>query len=148
VTGLDPGGATGVGFNVGAIATVRERTRVGFQALNVNGPRLGGRDHQDLARCVSAGIAYVPYPGVQTVLDVCHELGEAVQYRGGAEFEVAEFLWLRTGVRTEPQAFTAGLGLHWNAIRFDYGYSTGGVLGETHQFGLRAALPGGTGEGR
>lgn len=141
VTGLDPGSATSVGITVGATARVRDRTRVGFQALNLNQPNIGDRDKQDLTRCVTVGLAYAPYPGVQTVLDLCNQLGETVRYRGGAEFEVADFLWLRAGVRTEPQAFTAGLGLRHRGVHFDYGFSTGGVLGETHQLGLGVALP-------
>jgi hypothetical protein len=49
-------------------------------------------------------------------------------------------------VRTEPSTFTAGIGLLQGGFGFDYGFSTGGVLGETHQFGLRYRFSGGNGE--
>jgi hypothetical protein len=137
VTGIDPGSATGLGVNVGATAVVRDRTRVGFQALNLNNPALGDRDREDLRRAVSVGVSYAPYPGVETALDIAHEMGEAVQYRGGAEFAVSDLVWLRAGLRTEPNTFSAGLGLRHAGIGFDYGFSTSGVLGETHQFGIR-----------
>lgn len=142
VTGIDPGSATGVGLGLGATAVVRDRTRVGFQALNLNSPALGERDSQDLRRAVSVGVSYQPYPTVETVLDVTHELGREVQYRGGAEFALTDLVWLRAGIRTEPNTFTAGIGLAHKGIGFDYGFSTGGVLGETHQFGLRYRFAG------
>jgi hypothetical protein len=137
VTGIDPGSATGVGVGFGATAVVRERTRVGFQGLNLNSPSLGDLDHQELRRTVAVGVSYQPYPEVETVLDITQEMGRAVQYRGGAEFSVGRLLWLRTGIHTAPNALTAGIGLLHKGIGFDYGFSTGGVLGETHQFGLR-----------
>jgi hypothetical protein len=147
VSGIDPGSASAVGIGLGAEAVLRERTRVGFHVLNLNNPRIGTRDHEELRRRLSLGVSYAPYPGVQTVLDLSNELGEAVQYRGGTEFEMAEFLWLRAGVSTEPSTFTAGLGLRWAGVTFDYGFSTGGgVLDETHQFGLAFTWPGASAE--
>lgn len=147
VTGMDPGSASGVGVNFGATAVVRDRTRVGFQALNLNNPAIGDGDQEDLHRSVAVGVSYAPYPGVETVLDIAHEMGRAVQYRGGAEFAVGELVWLRAGIRTEPNTFTAGIGLRHAGIGFDYGFSTGGVLGETHQFGLRYRFTGAREEG-
>jgi hypothetical protein len=137
VTGIDPGEARSVGLGLGASALLRDRTRIGFQALNVNGPNIGDRDKQDLGRCLTAGIAYSPYPGVETLLEICNPAGETTEYRGGAEFQVASFAWLRAGLHTEPNTFTAGVGMAVGPVRLDYGMSTGGgVLGETHQFGI------------
>lgn len=147
VTGIDPGSATGFGINFGATAVVRDRTRVGFQALNLNNPALGELDKVDLRRSVVVGISYAPYPGVETVLDITQELGRAVQYRGGAEFAVGELLRLRAGMRTEPNTFNAGVGLHHAGLGVDYGFSSGGVLGESHQFGLSYRFPGAREEG-
>lgn len=142
VTGIDPGDATALGLSVGALAEVRNRTRIGFHALNFNNPNIGDRDHEELGRRVSVGVSYAPYSGVETVMEIASELGEAVQYRGGAEFQVAEFLSLRAGVKSNPSVFTTGLGLRWTGIQLDYGFSTGGgVLGDTHHLGIGYSLP-------
>lgn len=141
VGGVDPGSATGVGVHVGATALVRDRTRVGFQVTNLNAPRLGDRDKEELRRSVTVGVSYAPYPGVETVLDLSNEMGGVVQYRGGAEFEANEFLWLRAGLQTEPNTFTAGFELRWAGMRLGYGYSTGGVLGDTHHVGIGVERP-------
>jgi hypothetical protein len=142
ITGLDPGRASVLGFHLGALATVRERTRVGFAVRNFNHPAIGDRDKEELRERVAVGVAYAPYPGVETSLDLSNELGESLQWRGGTEFEVSSALVLRAGVRTEPSAVSAGLGLRLAGFVLDYGFSTGGVLGETHQVGISATLPG------
>jgi hypothetical protein len=105
--------------------------------VNLNNPALGDQDHQDLRRAVTIGASYQPYPGVETVFDITRELGRDTQYRGGAEFSLGSLLWLRAGVHSAPSTVTAGIGLAHKGIGVDYGFSTGGVLGETHQFGLR-----------
>ena len=143
VTGLDPGRATSTTLNVGGQAVIRGRTRVGFQTLNVMDATIGDFDKEPLRRGIWAGLSYAPYPGVTTVLDMASELGRVVQYRGGAEFQVAEFAWLRAGVRTEPNIFTGGFGLKSGRLLLDYGFSTGGgVLGETHQIGIGFSFTG------
>ncbi|HTK31275.1 MAG TPA: hypothetical protein VL332_04880 [Candidatus Saccharimonadaceae bacterium] len=137
VTGIDPGNASTVGLTFGALAIVRDRTRVGFRVENLNGARIGDRDKEELHRRVAAGLAYTPYSGVQTLLDMSGELGDPIQYRGGVAFEASSWMTLRAGVRTEPAAFTAGMGLAWSGVRLDYGYSGGGgVLGDTQHVGL------------
>jgi hypothetical protein len=142
VTGLEPGEASTVGLSFGAVAVVRERTRVGFHALHLNNPNIGDRDQEELRRRVSAGVSHAPYPGVETVLEIADELGEAVQYRGGVEFELADFVWARAGIKSDPSVFTAGVGLRWTGFQLDYGFSTGGgVLAETHHLGVGVTLP-------
>lgn len=144
ITGIDPGSATSVGVDLSAQAIVHDRTRVGFYALNVNNPSIGKTDHEELIRRVGAGVSYEPYTGVTTALDISNELGEPVQFRGGTEFQVTDFMWLRAGVRTEPNIFTAGVGISHFGIKLDYGFSTGGgTLDATHQFGVSYVIPAG-----
>jgi hypothetical protein len=141
ITGIDPGHAGAVGLNLGAVAVVRERTRLGVHVANVNHPRIGV-DGEDLPQRVSVGISYAPYSGVETVFDLDQSLGHAPRYRAGTELEVAEFLALRAGLRTEPNVVSAGLGLRHGLLRLDYAFSTGGgVLGETHHVGVGFSIP-------
>ncbi len=144
VTGIDPGSATTVGLDLSGQVVLHERTRVGFYALNVNNPSIGDVDEEELIRRVGGGLSYSPYRGVVTVLDISNELGEQVQFRGGTEFQVTDFLWLRGGLRTQPNIFTAGVGFRQYGISVDYGFSTGGgTLDATHQFGISYILPSG-----
>jgi hypothetical protein len=143
ITGLDPGQASTVAVSMGATATVRDRTRVGFVAQNINSPRIGDRDYQDLARRLMGGISYTPYAGVTTLLDMRAVSGESIGYGAGIELEATDFLKLRAGIATEPNTFSAGLGIRVRRhLQLDYGFSTGGgVLEETHHVGFELHGP-------
>jgi hypothetical protein len=143
-SGIDPGSATAFGVDFSAQATIYNRTRVGFYALNMNNPTIGKTDKEDLIRRVGAGVAYMPYKGVTTALDISSTLGDPLQFRGGTEFDVNEYLCLRAGIRSEPSIFTAGVGISQYGITVDYGFSTGGgTLEATHQFGVSYVLSSG-----
>jgi hypothetical protein len=134
--GIDPGSAWAVGLDVGGVVTVYDRTRVGFHTRNLNNPTIGD-DAEELVRGVEVGIAYEPYPGVTSALDLAGALGQDFRFRGGMEFEVIEALDLRFGLETEPNRLTAGFGVHVPVLELDYGFSTGGgVLDASHHFGV------------
>lgn len=143
VSGIDPGQASTVAVSVGATATLRDRTRVGFAALNINSPRIGSRDYQDLSRRLVGGVSYTPYAGVTTLLDMHAASSEDVAYRAGIELDATDFLKLRAGIGTEPNTFSAGFGLRLGGLlQLDYAFSTGGgVLGETHHIGIELHGP-------
>lgn len=133
---VDPGDAWTFGIDVGALVTVYDRTRVGFFTRNLNSPAIG-EDEEELRQLVGVGIAYEPYPGVTTAIDVRNSLGEDVRFCGGMEFEVVSGLDLRAGLETGPNKITGGVGVHLPYLILDYGFSTGGgVLDSSHHFGV------------
>jgi hypothetical protein len=135
--GIDPGDAWGFGFDLGALANVYERTRVGFFTRNINNPTMGD-DNEELSRQLALGLAYDPYPGVTTAVDVRNVLGdEEVRVNGGVEMEIAAPLRLRFGLETQPAKLTGGFAVKLPYVTIDYGFSTGGgVLDTSHHFGL------------
>src|SRR4029077_18615845 len=70
VTEYDPGSATSFGIDLAARVTLRNRTAIGFMAQNINNPTIGNNDVEDLPRRVTGGVAYSPYAGVVTTLDM------------------------------------------------------------------------------
>lgn len=133
----DPGSAVAFGIDLAARVTLRNRTSVGFLAQNLNNPTIGDEDIEELPRRVIGGIAYYPYGDVLTTFDLDHVLGEKPRFRGGAEFQLAEWASLRTGIATDPGLWSGGIGVQWRGVRIDYGFSTGpGPLEESHQVGL------------
>jgi hypothetical protein len=142
VGGLDPGDDTTLGFDVGLLATVHDRTHIGVRVHNVNAPKIG-LDSEELPRRLHAGVAYEPYTGVVTIFELENEHGEKVQWRGGFELEVIEAFVLRAGLMTQPNKLTAGFGYTFQHATLNYGFSTGGgVLDSSHQFGLSWAWGG------
>lgn len=146
---VDPGSATSFGIDIAARVTLRGRTAVGFLAQNINNPTIGDADVEELPRRVVGGVAYSPYAGVLTTLDMDSKLGQKTRFRGGSEFEVTPYGLLRFGVATDPGIYSAGFGVRYRGMQFNYGFSSGpGVLDSTHQLGISLvpALLGGESE--
>jgi len=136
VSGIDPGNDTALGIDLGMVMVLHKRTRLAFMVKNLNNPNIG-IDEEELARRLSAGISYEPYAGVITTFEFDNELGQDVQYHGGAEMTIFEGFALRAGVITNPSKLTAGFGYTMERVSLNYGFSTGGgTLESTHQFGL------------
>ncbi len=140
--GIDPGSATAFGVDLGMLMTLHRRTTLGFQVKNMNNPMIG-YDEEELARRLVAGLSYEPYDGVITTFEVENELGQEVQYHGGTEFFIVEGFALLAGVATNPNRLTGGFGYTLENFNLQYGFSTGGgVLENTHHFGLNFAWGG------
>ncbi len=135
------GSATTLGVDVGLLASLYGRTYLGVYFLNINTPRLGAYTKHDLPQRVVVGLAYQPYDGVTTSLDFNRTIGVGeMQLWGGAEFRVFRSLFLRFGGTTNPNRFSAGLGLKFAQFTFDYALLTHGELGNTHQMGIMFEL--------
>ncbi len=142
ITGLDPGNASVVGIDLGMAITVHRRTHIGFQIKNLNNPGIG-LDEEELRQRLVAGVSYEPYEGVTTTFEFNNGLGEELQYRGGLEMLIAEGFFLRAGIVTGPNKLTGGFGYAYEDIGVHYGFATGGgVLDNTHHFGLSYAWGG------
>ena len=142
VTGDDPGSDTVLGVDLGLAVRLHKRTRLGVLVKNLNNPQIG-LDDEELPKRLIAGASYEPYDGVITTFEIDNELGRDSQYHGGVEMMVLEGFALRAGVITNPNKLTAGFGYHTNGVGVDYGFSTGGgVLENTHQFGVNVTWGG------
>ncbi|MCB0286554.1 MAG: hypothetical protein R3C26_08575 [Calditrichia bacterium] len=141
VGGQELGNANVIGLDVGFQASVYSRTFVGVYFLNLNAPQVGSESPRDLPQRIVAGIAYQPYDGVTTTLDINRSLdANQNEVWGGAEFRVFDMLDLRFGGTTNPNRFTAGLGINFKQFSIDYALKTHSELGETHVFGILYGL--------
>jgi hypothetical protein len=136
VSGIELGSQTVFGMDIAMQANLYRRTWIGFYALNINNPKIGTDKEVDLPRRFVVGIGYEPYAGVTTSIDFNQVDGEDMQIFGGLEYQVLDELALRFGLATNPNIFTAGLGINYNGFRFDYAFKSHPVLDVTHYFTL------------
>lgn len=130
------GSAQTVGIDLGLIAVLRNRTRMGAALHNINQPRMGHGYREDLPRYMTFGFAYQPYPGVVTLLDLSKKFGEETRVDGGIEAQIAPFMAFRFGVQTKPDRVMGGLGFNYRGIHLDYALVNHTVLPMTHQFAV------------
>lgn len=142
ISGINPGSDTAFGIDMGMVFTLHKRTRLAFLAQNLNNVQIG-IDDEELERRLVAGISYEPYDGVITTFEIDNELGQDVQYQGGAEMVIVPGFALRAGIITNPNKLTAGFGYTFKGASIIYGFSSGGgTLESTHQFGVNFAWGG------
>jgi hypothetical protein len=136
VGGLKLGSAGAFGVDIGAQASLWERTYAGFYAYNINAPKIGAETAHDLPQRLVMGAAYRPFSGLITSLAFDKTVGYDTHIRAGFEFLPAEWIALRVGASTNPNRFSFGFGLNFKGINVDYSFNSHPVLPETHKFGL------------
>jgi hypothetical protein len=124
------------GLNLGAIAVLHQRTRIGFAVNNINNPKLGEDNRHDLPQKMSIGIAYEPYQNITTIFELRKSVDDDTEIHTGAEVTVFDILALRFGVRNNPASYSAGAGFQIYDIIVDYGFNTHSTLSGTHHIGL------------
>jgi hypothetical protein len=134
------GDETNLGLDLGFLGILRQRTRLGFFMKNVNEPAMGEGTREPLPQWISAGVAYEPYYGVVTGLDVRSLRGEKTEIHMGMQFAVTEFMGLRFGFQTNPNSLTGGLTAGVDPFRIDYSYSSHSVLPGTHHVAVGASF--------
>lgn len=136
VSGEALGSAQALGVDFGILAVLRGRTRMAAVIKNLNRPRMGEGYREDLPRHLSLGIAYQPYPGVVTVLDLDKKFGQETRMNGGLEAEIVSFMALRFGVQTKPDRLMGGVGFNYQGVHLDYALVNHSVLPLTHQLAV------------
>ncbi|MBT4332286.1 MAG: hypothetical protein HOD64_03340 [Candidatus Cloacimonetes bacterium] len=123
------------GINLGALATVHQRTQIGFTITNLNNPSVGEDGAHDLPQKMSIGISYHPYTDVITSLELKKTMNSKTEIHAGAEAKIVEMLTLRCGVRSEPTSYSMGARFDMYNIVVDYGFNTH-TIDSTHHFSI------------
>lgn len=130
-------GAAGTfGFDVGLQASLYHRVFAGVFAYNLNAPALGNQVKHDLPQRLVLGVGYRPITQVMTTLSIDKTVGFDTQAAFGVEFWPVHWLALRAGAMSRPNRVSAGIGLKFKGVMFDYSFQNHPVLPETHKIGL------------
>lgn len=136
VEGRALGSELSFGLDLGLQASVYKRTHLGVYVYNINAPTIGSQVAHELPQRIVIGAAYMPYGGLTTSVALNKTVGMDTQLEAGFEFFIIEMLAIRLGASTQPNRFSAGAGINYAGLYFDYSFRNHPVLAETHQFGL------------
>jgi hypothetical protein len=128
-----------VGFDAGVIWQIVPGLEFGASAADWNSPS-PGNSGENIPGTFQAGIAYAPPGGFLVACDIAEDPRFPAEIRLGAEFDVADILFLRAGVSTDPSGCSAGAGVHFFSVEIEYAFSRHQELGPTHRFGLCVRL--------
>jgi hypothetical protein len=134
------GSAMTAGVDVGLLAVIYRKWRVGCFGHNLNHPTLGTETEYDLPSGLAVGLAYQPLPGLMASAEAAKDPGYVTRYKFGAEFEVKpNLLNIRGGVFNEGRLtmYSAGMDVSVRGFMVGYAYEGGHeALAGNHQIGL------------
>ncbi|MFB0526723.1 MAG: hypothetical protein ACETVO_04580 [bacterium] len=136
------GRASAFGLDVGALADIGSKFRLGVMATNLNGPRLGNCS-ETLAQRIMVGTSFRIISRCITSLDLHLPLSSIMvepEVRAGVEVILSRNFTLRAGVEDDPTRFTGGFGLRWKIFKFDYAFLSHPFLNNQHQFSFSLHL--------
>jgi len=141
-TNSDYGKASALGVDVGTLADISSKFRLGVMAINLNAPRLGNCPDSS-AQMIMVGASFRFLSSYTASLDLHLPMSLVTtepEIRAGFEAILNRNFSLRVGIEDEPARFTAGLGFRWKIFGFDYAFLTHPFLNSQHLFSLTTHL--------
>lgn len=128
------------GINVGALAILHQRTRLGFTFSNINNPKIGEDNFHELPQKLAMGLSYIPYEDVITSVElkktfVNETEDSGTELHAGTEVKIYKMFFVRFGIRNNPTSYSMGARFSLYNIMLDYAFNTH-TIGDTHHFGI------------
>lgn len=122
-------------FNLGGLAYLTNDFRFGFSFQNINRASFGNDDGQ-IPVILNTGVSYDLTNTLTLNAAIEKDIKQKASFMFGADYDLIEYLSLRTGFSNEPSRFSAGIGINYSLLSLDYAMFTHSDLGLTHQVGL------------
>lgn len=122
-------------FNIGGLAYVSDVFRLGYSIQNINRASFGEEDDQ-IPMVISTGLSYDVADELTLNFAVEKDIKYKASFQFGINYDIIEYLSLRTGFSNEPSKYSAGIGINYSMFSLDYAMYTHNDLGLTHQAGI------------
>jgi long-subunit fatty acid transport protein len=129
------GNDAAIGVDAGFIFPLVRGLDFGICVKNLNMPTIG-RGREKLPQIFSTGVSYSPLDNLIVAADYRKEISFEGSPRFGVEYRVFDFASLRIGAANNPPTYTAGIGVAYEFIQFDYSFFTHQELGISHTFSV------------
>jgi hypothetical protein len=123
-------------FSLGGIADLSPIFSLGASISNLNRAKLGRNSIQRIPTGISLGLSYHPSKQLNFFGEVEKDILIKPVYKIGLEYELHEWIELRTGVNSNPGRLFFGLGLNYEKFGLDLGYGQVNPLGSLTNFSL------------
>ena len=124
--------ASAFGIDLGAMAYIAPFLKWGFFGKNITGSTIGD-SKEKIASVYRTGFTYQPLSYLSLVLEAEKDVKYPLSIRCGFEYNLFDYIDLRTGIGSEPTTFSAGVGFNYSLFQFDYAFVKSEDLGFSHQ---------------
>lgn len=122
-------------LNIGGLYYFAVDTRIGIYAQNLLRGTYG-READQIPFVMGFGVSHDFNNAITFNVSVEKEIDFDPSFRFGVEYDLIEYLTLRTGFMSEPSSYSVGLGIHYSFVNLDYAFFSHPDLGSTHQAGI------------
>ena len=122
-------------FNIGGLAYLTNYFRFGFSIQNLNKASFGETKNQ-IPMVFNAGFSYDVIDEITINATIEKDINYKPSIQFGINYDIIEYLSLRSGFSNEPSRYSAGIGINYSMFSLDYAIFTHNDLGLTHQAGL------------
>jgi len=122
-------------FNAGFLCSFVRNLYWGVYINNVTRASIGS-DKNQLPTVLNSGFCYTPKENLYINAAIEKDFDYNPSLKFGIDYTIISLLSLRTGFSTEPETFTAGIGINYLYFNCDYSILNHPDLGITHQFGI------------
>lgn len=133
------GSGNSLTINSGIIVSLLKELDWGFSVQNLLHTSIGNEEGQ-LPQSFISGISFRPSNDIMLNAAVEKVRDYPASFRTGIEYDIIKYISLRIGLSTEPDRFSAGAGINYSFLKFDYAVFTHQDLGLTHQIGTVLSL--------
>ena len=123
-------------FHFGGVAELGPKFFLGAHISNINRARISKNALDRLPTAIQMGITYQPVELLNIYLETEKDIAVAPTLKAGLEYGLRKWLYLRSGVNTNPSRIFFGFGLRPKRFKIDYGFGQNSVLGSTNHVSL------------
>lgn len=123
-------------FSLGGIAELSPNFSIGASISNLNRSKISKDSETRLATGVSLGIFYLPISQLQIHLEVEKDIQIKPVVKAGLAYGIKDWIFLRTGINSNPSRLFFGIGLKSSRFNLDYAYGQNQALGSTNHLSL------------
>jgi len=123
-------------FSFGGVAELGPKFLLGSQFSNLNQAKLSKNSTQPIPTLMQVGLSYLPSKNLVFHSELEKDLHAAPIFKIGLQYQLEEWIFLRTGIHSRPSRLSFGLGLQKKRMGLNYAYGQNSALGNTHHLSL------------
>jgi hypothetical protein len=123
-------------LSLGGIADLGPKIQMGAYFSNINRSKISKYSEERLPTLISMGISYFPSPSLQIHVEAEKDISFKPTIKLGLEYSIQDWIFLRTGINSNPSKINFGIGINPGKFQFDYGLGQNNALGSTHHIGF------------
>jgi hypothetical protein len=123
-------------LSLGGLAELGPKFFFGAHLSNLNQAKISKQSSQPIPTLLTLGITYLPAKNLEIHSELEKDLDHLPLFKLGLQYQLENWIFLRTGIHSAPNSLHFGLGLRKKKYGLDYALGQTTSLGNTHHLSL------------